>query len=410
MMMMTYQNREEFIAALGVSQMPELFAARFEEVMAEYEREGVWFLSEAFLLELQQQYHIFRQKLDFVLKAAERVRKNDFLARYSLLLYYMQLDNDHNGEIYLKEFPHGDESQHADFEMASLFSQIAFAPDMAAYHAAHGVPHEVIEDTFQDCFECPILVCNDCFGRDGSHPRCFAWNQIYMNYRILRVGVLNFEIRQRFTSAVTVFKNRKGELAVLANGRDIAPNGQMAESAGCGEVAFHADITETDEYYEGYASDPRRAVFQKQKTRLPKSEWQIALQEKDTILNVHIPSAVSFRPQDTAAAYARAWELFNTCYPEKAPRAFTCFSWLLDPQLKDFLRPSSNVLAFQSKYHRFAMKSCGTDVYSFLFKKPVERNEDLCEDTSLQRAVKAHYLSGKYIYAQGGVFFAEDLK
>jgi hypothetical protein len=50
------------------------------------------------------------------------------------------------------------------------------------------------------------------------------------------------------------------------------------------------------------------------------------------------------------------------------------------------------------------MKSGGTDVYSFLFKKPVEKNEDLCEDTSLQRAVKAHYLSGKYIYAQGGVF------
>jgi hypothetical protein len=42
-------------------------------------------------------------------------------------------------------------------------------------------------------------------------------------------------------------------------------------------------------------------------------------------------------------------------------------------------------------------------VYEFLFKKPAARLEDLCEDTSLQRAVKAHYLKGNYIYAQGGV-------
>ena len=34
--------------------------------------------------------------------------------------------------------------------------------------------------------------------------------------------------------------------------------------------------------------------------------------------------------------------------------------------------------------------------------------EELCEDTSLQRAVKAHYLGGKYIYAQGGMFFPEE--
>ena len=406
--MYTDQTREEFIAALGVSQMPELFGARYAEVMAEYEKQGVFYLEPSFLQHLQSTFGMFREKWAYVQYAAERVRKNAFLARYSLLLYHMQKDNAHNGEIYLKEFPHGDADSHADYEMAAFFSQLAFAEDIAAHHRAHGVPEDVILDTLNDLYEAPIIVCNDCFGRDGAHPRCFAWNQIYMNYRILRVGVLNFELRHRFTGAATVFRNRKGEIAILANGRDIAPNGQMAGSAGCEETAFHAAITETDACYKGYAADPLTATYGTAPVCLDKREWRVAVQAEDDILNVHIPSHVPLTKENAEASYARAWEVLRACYPAYDPKCFACFSWLMDPQLKNFLKPGSNLVAFQERFHRFAMKSGGTDVYSFLFKKPVETDKELCEDTSLQRAVKAHYLNGRYIYAQGGVFFMEN--
>ena len=403
-----YKDREEFIAALGVAEMPALFGARYAEAVAEYEKQGVFYLQDTFLDELQNTYHIFRQKYDFVKLAAKRVRKNAFLAQYSLLLYQMQLDNDHAGEIYLKKFPYGDGENPADYEMAALFSQLAFAEDIASYHRAHGVPADIIRDTLNDLYEEPILVCNDCFGRDGSHPRCFPWNQIYMNYRILRVGVLNFELRDHFTGAVTVFENGKGEHVVLANGRDIAQGGQMAGSAGFEQLAFHAAITETDAYYEGFAADPENAVYASIPVRLDKKEWHAVLKRENGILNVHIPSHVPLTKENADAAYARAWEVLPRCYPAFGVKAFACFSWLLDPQLKQFLKPGSNLVAFQDKYHRFAMKSGGTDVREFLFKKPAARIEDFCEDTSLQRAVKAHYLSGKYIYAQGGVFFPEE--
>ena len=403
-----HQSREEFIKALGVAGMPELFAARYDAVMAEYEKQGVPFLENDFLEKLQGAYNIFREKYDYVRSAIERVRRNAFLAQYSLLLYHMQRDNDHNGEIYLEKFPVGDGSSPADFEMAAYFSQLAFAEDIASHHRAHGVPEDIILDTLNDLYEAPIIVCNDCFGRDGAHPRCFGWNQIYMNYRILRVGIFNFELRHRFTSAVTVLKNTQNECVILANGKDIAAGGQMAGSAGFEATAFHAAITETDAYYEGYAADTQNAVFSDTPVRLDKRAWHVALQTEDDIINVHIPSHVPLTKENADASYARAWEVLPACYPEYQPKAFACFSWLLDPQLKQFLKPSSNLIAFQDKYRRFATKSGGKDVYSFLFKKPVEKIEEFCEDTSLQRAVKAHYLDGKYIYAQGGVFFPEE--
>ena len=131
----------------------------------------------------------------------------------------------------------------------------------------------------------------------------------------------------------------------------------------------------------------------------------MVLSESDSILNVHIPSSVSITPENTEASYCRAAEVVAACFPEFRPKAFACFSWLLDPQMRGMLKPTSNVLAFQSRYQRFAVKCGGQAVHSFLFRKPVERIEDWVEDTSLQRIVKQHYLNGGYIYEPGGVFF-----
>ena len=56
-----YPNREEFIKALGVEEMPALFGARYDKVMAEYEEKGVPYLEDAFVEGLQRTYGIFRE-------------------------------------------------------------------------------------------------------------------------------------------------------------------------------------------------------------------------------------------------------------------------------------------------------------------------------------------------------------
>ena len=181
--------------------------------------------------------------------------------------------------------------------MAAHFAKLAFAPEIADYFRARKLPEDVIADTLNDCYEATIKICNDCFGRDGAHPRAFGWNQLYLNHKILRIGVLNFEMRNRFTSSVTVFRSDDGRTAILANDRDIAPNGQMTGSAGCPETAYHAVIEETDDYWEGHAADPVFAVFGRETVRLDKRKWHVALSTDDHVINVHIPSSVDLSPE-----------------------------------------------------------------------------------------------------------------
>ena len=75
-------TRESFIKKLGVPELPPAFGLHFEQTMAEYEQNGVPFLSDDFLERLQADYQVFDEKWDFVKKSAKRVRENElFLFR-----------------------------------------------------------------------------------------------------------------------------------------------------------------------------------------------------------------------------------------------------------------------------------------------------------------------------------------
>ena len=79
----------------------------------------------------------------------------------------------------------------------------------------------------------------------------------------------------------------------------------------------------------------------------------------------------------------------------------------MDPQLIDLLGPDKNISRFCNRFKKITTKSSGKDVFSYVFWKP-DMNfvlEELPENTSLERAVKKHYLEGKAIYGTTGYFF-----
>ncbi len=379
--------------------------------MAEFDTQGCFFLADSFVEGLQAEWGFFGEKYGFVMKELKRVRANDLAARYSFLLYKMLLRNVGKPRITLEETPcFADTQTRVDFEMAAYFSLLAFAPDMIAAHQKRGLPERIIKDTLSDCFEDTIRLRNVTDGRDGFDDKVyFSWFQLYTNLNIIRIGILNFEVNKTFGNAVKVFKNEAGEYKMLSVAQEISKGGYIAGSAGYPDTAFVSEFCESDNAYIGYPIDMENACVRSEKIILSKSEWRPVLDEGDSVFSIHIPSGAPITPENCVAQYREAFEMARKYYPEYNIKALYCHSWLLDPALKDLAKKGSNIVSFGGRFLRYPTASSGTGVFMFLFRKYVQNLEDLPENTSLARAVKAHYLSGKYIYEVGGVIFEDML-
>lgn len=404
-----YNSPEELIAALGGQEMPEDFSTDFLATVVEFETHGAPYLEESYLNEIENEFHIFDDKLEFVRDAQRLVRENETAALYSLIAKKM-IDRASGGKHpTLPDLTNVPESDALAYEMAPYFATFAFAGRIATELRAKQVPEDVIKATLrQACYE-TLLVCNRRRGRDGftvsSH---YNWNVHFIELEIIRVGVLNFEMREGFSKYTRVFRNTEGKYCFLVNNQVLSREGQIAECPGC-EAYINAQIVENETHIEGYAIDTYRAVSTLEHVSLDKSEWREVIGECDKVINVHIPASKEFNPSTIAASYKRVREIFARSFPDYKDAPFVCTSWLMSPDLPALLKPESNIVAFQSQYMRFPVKASGKAVFTFLFDKPGNENiEEMPEDTSLRRKVKELYRAGGYVHESSGIFFPED--
>lgn len=405
-------TEEQFLNALGVSALHENFFEDYEQSMAEYDLSGVFFLADSFIEGLQNAWGFLNEKYDFVMRELRSVRENDLAARYSFLLYKMLLRNVGSPRITLLETPcFADTDTTVDFEMAAYFSLLAFAPHIISCHKKRDLPKQIIIDTLEDCFEGVIKLRNITHGRDGFDDKIyFSWNQLYVDCSIIRIGVLNFKMNQKLGNQIRIFVNAAGEYKMLSNNQEMSADGfVVAGSAGYLNPDFVAEYFETETEYVGFPVDTVNAGVERKSISLKKSEWSEILSEGDGVAGVHIPNGAAITPENCTIAYRSCFEIAKKYFPEYNIKAISCQSWLLDPTIARLVKKSSNIVRFGSQYMRYPTRSSGTAVFMFLFRRPYEKLEDLPENTSLERAIKAHYLDGKYIYEAGGVIFEDAL-
>ncbi|HEY8457335.1 MAG TPA: acyltransferase domain-containing protein [Actinopolymorphaceae bacterium] len=123
----------------------------------------------------------------------------------------------------------------------------------------------------------------------------------------------------------------------------------------------------------------------------------------DTALGVHIPESGPMTPQACDESFRRAREFYDRYFPEERYRYAVCSSWLLDPQLAEYLPADSNIVRFQ---RRFTLVPGGrdgdSDVFQFVFRKINPRIEDLPQRTTLERAIVDHLRSGRHWQVRSG--------
>lgn len=127
-------------------------------------------------------------------------------------------------------------------------------------------------------------------------------------------------------------------------------------------------------------------------------------------IGTHIPGNTPLDPVACDASFERARDFITSHFPDR-PAAFICHSWLLDPQLAEYLPAESNLVRFQ---RRFTLKPnqyepSDNEILEFIFQRRNEQPEipedllaELPGDTTLQRAYVTHLQSGRHWYARTG--------
>jgi hypothetical protein len=127
----------------------------------------------------------------------------------------------------------------------------------------------------------------------------------------------------------------------------------------------------------------------------------------DPSLNLHIPDfSGPMSPTACDESIARALEFFPRHFPAESYTVATCDSWLLDPQLGEYLPESSNIIHFQRRFQPgYPVTENGdTRPISFVFGDPGLPLDTLPRRTALERAIVDHLRAGRHWHGGNGWF------
>ena len=376
---------------------PNDFDAIFKAAKEEYAESGTFFLSEDYIKSVNAKTSAFLTSEDMIIDAARAVCKNDEAALYALFVY-RAMENRELTEKYLSCF---------DFPEKS-FPFLAFLPLSPCISSIFdalseiGLPADIVHSTILQ-FENCIYLNKERAGWLGLGKRYFDHLQRYVDYRILNIGRLRFEIYKNKDAYLLENKKTGKQLVFLADG-EMNAEGLYSDTPPTNDApCFSAFFGESNEFFEGTPID-EDGRCKSTPIKLSKDEYFIRLAPGDDCLGVHIPQKGALTREACEASYKTAIELYKKHYPELNIKAFRCHSWMMSPQLKNILKPDSNLLEFQKPYLKYPCHTKGADVFTFVFKTNPKNYADLPENTSLQRELKKIYLSGGYLYEYNGIF------
>jgi hypothetical protein len=132
-------------------------------------------------------------------------------------------------------------------------------------------------------------------------------------------------------------------------------------------------------------------------------------QRGGTAIDLHIPEAGPLTPEAVTASLDEARAFFPRHFPAERYTAFACGSWLLDPQLQEYLPADSNIVRFQRRFELEPYEEpegldADVEVLRFAFRTLSTPLDRLPRRTVLQRAVVEHLQAGRHWQWRRGRF------
>ncbi|HYH13449.1 MAG TPA: hypothetical protein VD789_13910, partial [Thermomicrobiales bacterium] len=126
----------------------------------------------------------------------------------------------------------------------------------------------------------------------------------------------------------------------------------------------------------------------------------------DLVLSMHIPDFLGpLTPEACGESIEMAKQFFAAHFPEDRYRYAVCHSWLLDPQLADYLPENSNIIQFQRRFELAeGANDADTSILHFVFGPAPENLDELPQRSTLERAVVTHLRNGNHWQVRSGWF------
>lgn len=126
-------------------------------------------------------------------------------------------------------------------------------------------------------------------------------------------------------------------------------------------------------------------------------------------IDLHIPEAGPLTPEAIDASLDEGRAFFPRHFPEERYTSFACGSWLLDPQLREYLPEDSNIVRFQRRFELEPYQEpegldADVEVLRFVFRTLTTPLDQLPRRTALQRAVVDHLSAGRHWQWRRGHF------
>lgn len=399
---------DQLAKSLGCEKIPDRWREFYDEVVAEHSRVGCYLAKPEYYDELSQKYTVLERHKEIYKKAAMQVAQTPDLSLFLALLCRALEDR----AVFRRDLaslcfpkPQNGEDRLA-YDMLPGLAMCQAIPVFYDYMKKRALPDDIIYPSL-----CMLEDCVDSFirrngGREGFAD--FDWYQLYYDARLYRIEGLNMEFPATFPGIATVYQNSDGEIVSLATNikchREGFPLGSKYYEDE--EGYFTATLEETSDAYIGHPYTDRGLVS-KEKISLKKSEWSKVFSGGDKMISIHIPTGAKFTPEAIDHALERTSAIVKDHFPEYDYKLFFCGSWMLDPQVVDLLGENKNISKFCRRFHPLYVKSAGRGVFTFVFQKAYNAHfeiSELPENTSLERALKKHYMSGKAIYETFGFF------
>jgi hypothetical protein len=291
----------------------------------------------------------------------------------------------------------------------TLFYLLAYMgglPQAEKEYIRRGIDRAVFDATMADI--CTWLVhCYTVYGRWMFNQ--FHWISNHLSCDLFRLGRMQYQLSRLETGITALRRKSSAEYVILADPN--VPLRADGYASGAGDLPpagepWQAVFAESETGWRGNMIAPRGYALRDVQF-FPRSEWDLALQKGDTVLDLHIPRNDRFSMEDCQESLRQAFQFFARFYPERPFKACACHTWFFSPQLQQIAPPDSNIVRFQREFYLYPFTGSLAFLWFYVFGEGVKVNDRAAapDKTSLQRAVLEWIDSGGEIFDLPGLMF-----